>query len=180
MLLDNQASSSLTVHFCCQYLNSNTHSLGAMALPGTNYLFFFFGGQNHKIWIKPYFYTPIPKKAEILLKSIRVNMSAVRNCFIVCYYFTGFYVTLVVNRWWNQFVNLPWPDRLMFLISSSVHGRDEHGRLLRRTLMRYVNLTSLLIFRSVSTAVYKRFPTMDHVVEAGIVNGFALLGRLSA
>nr|XP_019604514.1 PREDICTED: bestrophin-3 isoform X2 [Rhinolophus sinicus]XP_019604515.1 PREDICTED: bestrophin-3 isoform X2 [Rhinolophus sinicus] len=57
----------------------------------------------------------------------------------------------------------------MFLISSSVHGRDEHGRLLRRTLMRYVNLTSLLIFRSVSTAVYKRFPTMDHVVEAGFM-----------
>ncbi|XP_059968863.1 bestrophin-3 isoform X1 [Mesoplodon densirostris] len=81
----------------------------------------------------------------------------------------GFYVTLVVNRWWNQFVNLPWPDRLMFLISSSVHGSDEYGRLLRRTLMRYVNLTSLLIFRSVSTAVYKRFPTMDHVVEAGFM-----------
>ncbi|XP_045040536.2 bestrophin-3 isoform X2 [Desmodus rotundus] len=57
----------------------------------------------------------------------------------------------------------------MFLISSSVHGRDERGRLLRRTLMRYVNLTSLLIFRSVSTAVYKRFPTMDHVVEAGFM-----------
>ncbi|XP_007951595.1 bestrophin-3 [Orycteropus afer afer] len=81
----------------------------------------------------------------------------------------GFYVTLVVNRWWNQFVNLPWPDRLMFLISSSVHGSDEYGRMLRRTLMRYVNLTSLLIFRSVSTAVYKRFPTIDHVVEAGFM-----------
>uniref|UniRef100_A0A667WXQ8 Bestrophin homolog n=1 Tax=Myripristis murdjan TaxID=586833 RepID=A0A667WXQ8_9TELE len=80
----------------------------------------------------------------------------------------GFYVTLVVNRWWNQFVNLPWPDRLMFLISSCVQGADEHGRLLRRTLMRYVNLTSLLIFRSVSTAVCKRFPTMEHVVEAGV------------
>ncbi|KGL79077.1 Bestrophin-3, partial [Tinamus guttatus] len=81
----------------------------------------------------------------------------------------GFYVTLVVNRWWNQFVNLPWPDRLMFLISSCVQGRDEYGRMLRRTLMRYVNLTSLLIFRSVSTAVYKRFPTMDHVVGAGFM-----------
>uniref|UniRef100_A0A3Q0SMK4 Bestrophin homolog n=1 Tax=Amphilophus citrinellus TaxID=61819 RepID=A0A3Q0SMK4_AMPCI len=79
----------------------------------------------------------------------------------------GFYVTLVVNRWWNQFVNLPWPDRLMFHISSCVQGKDEYGRLLRRTLVRYVNLTSLLIFRSVSTAVCKRFPTMDHVVEAG-------------
>lgn len=55
----------------------------------------------------------------------------------------------------------------MFLISSCVQGRDEYGRLIRRTLMRYVNLTSLLIFRSVSTAVYKRFPTMDHVVGAG-------------
>nr|XP_056702267.1 bestrophin-3 [Euleptes europaea] len=81
----------------------------------------------------------------------------------------GFYVTLVVNRWWNQFVNLPWPDRIMFLISSTIEGRDEYGRLLRRTLMRYVNLTSLLIFRSVSTAVYKRFPTTDHIVEAGFM-----------
>ncbi|KAL2087335.1 hypothetical protein ACEWY4_016163 [Coilia grayii] len=81
----------------------------------------------------------------------------------------GFYVTLVVNRWWNQFQNLPWPDRLMFLISSCVQGSDEQGRLLRRTLMRYVNLTSLLIFRSVSTAVCKRFPTIDHVVEAGFM-----------
>ncbi|XP_062238838.1 bestrophin-3-like [Platichthys flesus] len=81
----------------------------------------------------------------------------------------GFYVTLVVNRWWHQFVNLPWPDRLMFHISSCVQGKDEYGRLLRRTLVRYVNLTSLLIFRSVSTAVCKRFPTMDHVVEAGFM-----------
>ncbi|XP_008295246.1 bestrophin-3 [Stegastes partitus] len=81
----------------------------------------------------------------------------------------GFYVTLVVNRWWNQFVNLPWPDRLMFHISSCVQGKDEYGRLLRRTLVRYVNLTSLLIFRSVSTAVCKRFPTVDHVVEAGFM-----------
>ncbi|XP_068442754.1 bestrophin-3-like [Clinocottus analis] len=81
----------------------------------------------------------------------------------------GFYVTLVVNRWWHQFVNLPWPDRLMVHISSCVQGKDEYGRLLRRTLVRYVNLTSLLIFRSVSTAVCKRFPTMDHVVEAGFM-----------
>lgn len=39
--------------------------------------------------------------------------------------------------------------------------------------MRYVNLTSLLIFRSVSTAVYKRFPTMDHVVGAGTSEAFS-------
>ncbi|XP_078545349.1 bestrophin-2a isoform X2 [Lissotriton helveticus] len=81
----------------------------------------------------------------------------------------GFYVTLVVNRWWNQYRSIPLPDRLMCIISGNVHGSDEKGRLYRRTLMRYCNLSSLLILRSVSTAVFKRFPTVDHVVEAGFM-----------
>lgn len=33
--------------------------------------------------------------------------------------------------------------------------------------MRYANLSGVLIYRSVSTAVYKRFPTMEHLVQAG-------------
>ncbi|EPY89629.1 bestrophin-1 [Camelus ferus] len=75
----------------------------------------------------------------------------------------GFYVTLVVTRWWNQYENLPWPDRLMNLVSSFVEGKDEKGRLLRRTLMRYANLGNVLILRSVSAAVYKRFMTpLEH------------------
>ncbi|XP_062051999.1 bestrophin-1 isoform X2 [Lepus europaeus] len=81
----------------------------------------------------------------------------------------GFYVTLVVTRWWNQYENLPWPDRLMSLVSSCVEGRDAQGRLLRRTLIRYANLGILLILRSVSRAVYKRFPTSQHLVEAGFM-----------
>ncbi|XP_060711140.1 bestrophin-2 isoform X1 [Hemiscyllium ocellatum] len=81
----------------------------------------------------------------------------------------GFYVTLVVNRWWNQYTSIPLPDRLMCVISGNVHGADERGRMLRRTMMRYASLSALLILRSVSTAVIKRFPTMDHVVEAGFM-----------
>ena len=23
----------------------------------------------------------------------------------------GFYVTFIVQRWWQQFTNVPWPDR---------------------------------------------------------------------
>lgn len=79
----------------------------------------------------------------------------------------GFYVTLIVNRWWNQYTSIPLPDRIMCALSGGVHGGDERGRLLRRTLMRYASLSTILILRSVSTAVFKRFPTMDHVVEAG-------------
>lgn len=79
----------------------------------------------------------------------------------------GFYVTLVVNRWWSQYTSIPLPDRLMCVLSGGLQGNDERGRLLRRTMMRYASLSALLILRSVSTAVFKRFPTVDHVVEAG-------------
>uniref|UniRef100_A0A8C2M3N9 Bestrophin n=1 Tax=Cricetulus griseus TaxID=10029 RepID=A0A8C2M3N9_CRIGR len=79
----------------------------------------------------------------------------------------GFYVTLVVTRWWNQYESLPWPDRLMTQVSGFVEGKDEQGRRLRRTLMRYAILGQVLIMRSISTAVYKRFPSLQHLVQAG-------------
>ncbi|XP_032458305.1 bestrophin-4 [Phocoena sinus] len=82
----------------------------------------------------------------------------------------GFYVTLVVNRWWAQYTSIPLPDQLMCVISASVHGVDQRGRLLRRTLIRYANLASVLVLRSVSTRVLKRFPTMEHVVDAGFMS----------
>ncbi|XP_072319710.1 bestrophin-2a [Eucyclogobius newberryi] len=81
----------------------------------------------------------------------------------------GFYVTLVVNRWWSQYTCIPLPDPLMCILSGGLQGGDERGRLLRRTMMRYASLSALLILRSVSTAVFKRFPTIDHVVEAGFM-----------
>ncbi|XP_051048112.1 bestrophin-1 [Phodopus roborovskii] len=81
----------------------------------------------------------------------------------------GFYVTVVVTRWWNQYESLPWPDRLMSQVSGFVEGKDEQGRLLRRTLIRYAILGQVLILRSISTAVYKRFPSLKHLVQAGFM-----------
>uniref|UniRef100_UPI00398EDEBC bestrophin-4-like isoform X2 n=1 Tax=Pristiophorus japonicus TaxID=55135 RepID=UPI00398EDEBC len=81
----------------------------------------------------------------------------------------GFYVSLVVSRWWSQYQSMPWLDRLANTVSCHVQGTDEYGRMLRRTLMRYANLASILTYRSVSTAVYKRFPTMRHMTEAGFM-----------
>lgn len=71
------------------------------------------------------------------------------------------------NRWWGQYTSFPLPDNLMMVVSGNVHGADERGRLLRRTLMRYANLSSVLILRSISTRVHKRFPSLEHIVEAG-------------
>ncbi|KAK2727867.1 hypothetical protein QYM36_008369 [Artemia franciscana] len=69
----------------------------------------------------------------------------------------GFYVTTIANRWWQQYVALPWPDK------------DEESRLIRRTLLRYTNLMMILVLRSISLAVKRRFPTLEHVVESGIM-----------
>ncbi|KAI2667584.1 Bestrophin-4 [Labeo rohita] len=81
----------------------------------------------------------------------------------------GFYVTQAFQRWWGQYTSFPLPDNLMMVVSGNVHGTDERGRLLRRTLMRYANLSSVLILRSISTRVRKRFQTVEDIVEAGFM-----------
>lgn len=34
----------------------------------------------------------------------------------------GFYVSLVVKRWWEQYKLLPWPDTLALFISAAISG----------------------------------------------------------
>ncbi|KAG8196922.1 hypothetical protein JTE90_027625 [Oedothorax gibbosus] len=81
----------------------------------------------------------------------------------------GFYVSLVIGRWWDQFDAIPWPDRLCYKIGAYVHGADERSRMIRRTMGRYLILLQAITFQSVSTAVKKRFPTSQHLVAAGIM-----------
>nr|XP_045611052.1 bestrophin homolog 17-like isoform X1 [Procambarus clarkii]XP_045611055.1 bestrophin homolog 17-like isoform X1 [Procambarus clarkii]XP_045611056.1 bestrophin homolog 17-like isoform X1 [Procambarus clarkii] len=97
---------------------------------------------------------------------------------VFCQYFSdliplsfvlGFYVSIVVQRWWEQYLSLPWPDSLALFVSTSIHGQDERSRLMRRTVMRYVNLTELITLIMISPTVKKRFPTLDHLVEAGFM-----------
>ncbi|RWR98480.1 bestrophin-2-like protein, partial [Dinothrombium tinctorium] len=81
----------------------------------------------------------------------------------------GFYVTIVVERWWNQFRAVPWPDKAAMLIQAHIHGNDERSRIIRRTLVRYLILIQALTFMAVSTKVRKRFPNEDYLVEAGLM-----------
>ncbi|XP_050549174.1 bestrophin-4-like [Daktulosphaira vitifoliae] len=81
----------------------------------------------------------------------------------------GFYVTYVAKRWWKQYLAIPWPDKAMHIISLYIDGNDEQGRLIRRSLMRYLILTLIMVLRSISSSVKKRFPTLDHVVESGFM-----------
>ncbi|XP_039286837.1 bestrophin-2 isoform X1 [Nilaparvata lugens] len=81
----------------------------------------------------------------------------------------GFYVTLVVKRWWEQYRLLPWPDTLALFVSAAIPGVDERGRLMRRNIVRYAVLAYVITLKHVSVRVKKRFPTLQHVVDAGFM-----------
>lgn len=79
----------------------------------------------------------------------------------------GFFVTLVIGRWWGQFMSLPWPDRVALVVTAVVHGHDDRGRLMRRTIMRYFCLAFVMTMSSISPPAKKRFPTFQHITDAG-------------
>ena len=89
------------------------------------------------------------------------------NNLIPVAFILGFYVSLVVNRFWEQLNMLPWPHRLASFTSSLVQGTDRRGRLLRRTILRYANLAYVLTMRSICFPVNKRFPSLQVITESG-------------
>nr|CAD7425280.1 unnamed protein product [Timema monikensis] len=81
----------------------------------------------------------------------------------------GFYVSLIVKRWWEQYRLLPWPDSLALFVSAAIPGSEERGRLMRRNIVRYAMLSYVITLQKVSFRVKKRFPTWQHVVDAGLM-----------
>ncbi|KAH8371305.1 hypothetical protein KR093_006841 [Drosophila rubida] len=81
----------------------------------------------------------------------------------------GFFVALVMGRWWAQYKAIPWPDSIALLVSSSIHGADDRARAMRRTIMRYVCLCQVIVFTMISPSVKKRFPSYNQIVEAGLL-----------
>ncbi|KAK5975201.1 Bestrophin [Trichostrongylus colubriformis] len=107
---------------------------------------------------------PMKRSFESLAIYCREFTSVVPITFVM-----GFYVTFIVGRWWQQYVNIPWPDKVCLQISAYIHGSDVRSRMIRRSLARYINLISALTFQNISTVIKRRFPTISHLVEAGIL-----------
>ncbi|XP_066542453.1 bestrophin-4 [Hoplias malabaricus] len=148
---------------------------------GFSKLLFRWKGSIYKLLYKEFLlfcllYTSFSLVYRCVLSDVQQELfeRAARHCnkfakLIPMSFVLGFYVTQAFQRWWGQYTSFPLPDNLMMVVSGNVHGSDERGRLLRRTLMRYANLSSVLILRSISTRVHKRFPTLQHIVDAGFM-----------
>ncbi|KAK6963423.1 Bestrophin-3 [Biomphalaria glabrata] len=110
----------------------------------------------------------LPDEHKRVFEKIAIELRAASNI-IPLSFILGFYVSFIVERWWTQFINVPWPDRTLFVMAAYLHGTDERSRMMRRAVARYVMFALILICRNVSVSVMKRFPTLDHIVTAGFV-----------
>uniref|UniRef100_A0A914UH19 Angiotensin-converting enzyme n=1 Tax=Plectus sambesii TaxID=2011161 RepID=A0A914UH19_9BILA len=98
-----------------------------------------------------------------------VHLAANYTSAIPLTFMLGFYVSLVLNRWWEIFMNIAWPDNIAISIATYVQGNDESARIQRRTIVRYLVLAEVLVLRDISSSVKKRFPSLNHVVNAGLM-----------
>jgi len=76
----------------------------------------------------------------------------------------GFYVTQVVSRWWEQWNALAWPDDLALNLNLYCEDRST-----RRTIVRWGCLSNILVLRHLSIKVAKRFPSLEHLIEAQLL-----------
>lgn len=79
-------------------------------------------------------------------------------------------MSVIISRWWDQWNQIPWIDRLAHVVIANVRGHDVAGRLLRRNLLRYVQLSSMLVYRLMSPTIMERFPELQDLVTDGYMS----------
>ncbi|XP_054281455.1 bestrophin-2-like [Macrosteles quadrilineatus] len=81
----------------------------------------------------------------------------------------SFFVENVATKWWHQYQLLPSADTLAIYTNATIPGKDDQSRIIRRTIVRYAVLSLVLTMRNISVGIRKRFPTIHHVQEAGLI-----------
>uniref|UniRef100_F1LC61 Bestrophin homolog n=1 Tax=Ascaris suum TaxID=6253 RepID=F1LC61_ASCSU len=101
---------------------------------------------------------------ENLITYLNTQLNYIPLTFIL-----GFYVSTIVQRWTIVFTNMGYIESEALLISSYVQGDDEETKMMRRSMVRYMCLSQLLVYRDISVGVRKRFPTHQSIVQAGFM-----------
>ncbi|CAI5453047.1 unnamed protein product [Caenorhabditis angaria] len=79
----------------------------------------------------------------------------------------GFFVSVIVARWWEQFNWISWPDKLMLMVAACIPG--EENLIVRQTIARWSTLQAAIAWAGISVRTLKRFPTERHMVAAKIM-----------
>ncbi|KAG7153503.1 Bestrophin-4-like [Homarus americanus] len=100
-----------------------------------------------------------------IFEKVSVHCSLFRNLIPISFVL-GFYVSLIVSRWWGMYLSIPWPDTLCIYLAI-IQGTDARARMMRCTVVRYVNLAIVMTFSMIAPGVKKNFPGLEQMVDAG-------------
>ncbi|PIO73279.1 bestrophin-3 domain protein [Teladorsagia circumcincta] len=81
----------------------------------------------------------------------------------------GFFVAGVLKRFWYLYNIIGFMENIALMTALYVRGTAERARQYRRNIVRYCQLTQVLVFRDLSMKCRKRFPTLDTVAAAGFM-----------
>ncbi|PAV91508.1 hypothetical protein WR25_14202 isoform A [Diploscapter pachys] len=68
-----------------------------------------------------------------------------------------------------MFMSIGWIDTPALWIAQYIVGSSVKALMYRRNMIRYCVLTQEMVFRDIAASVRKRFPTMHHLVTAGLM-----------
>lgn len=108
----------------------------------------------------------LPESNKRSFEELVVHIARFRN-FIPLSLVLGFYVSLVVGRWWGVYQSIPWPDKAAIIVATHLPGQSPAVREARRDILRYINLTIALTFRMVSPVVARKLTSLHHFVSSG-------------
>ncbi|VDN53031.1 unnamed protein product [Dracunculus medinensis] len=115
------------------------------------------------IFRTPFFLTQNQKfLIEKLANYFDTYLNSINLTFIL-----GFFVSNIAVRWDEVIKNMGYIESFAIYVSNFIRGDDEETRMVRRSIVRYICLAQILVFRDISVDIRKRFPTLDSIVRAG-------------
>ncbi|KAA0188501.1 Bestrophin [Fasciolopsis buskii] len=78
----------------------------------------------------------------------------------------GFFVAGIITRWYRMYMYIPWMNEVALHVASGINGKDEIAtRKVRITIMRYLNLSWILMMRLISDQIASRFTTEQQIAD---------------
>lgn len=90
------------------------------------------------------------------------------NTIVPVTFVLGFYTSIMFTRWWAQFQSIPWIDPLAQALNISFKD-DPSSLLMKRSIVRWINLAACLVYQDASTRIKKVYPDLSSLVRLGVL-----------
>ncbi|EGT33561.1 hypothetical protein CAEBREN_08664 [Caenorhabditis brenneri] len=98
-----------------------------------------------------------------------VDYTSARLSYVPLDWMLGFFIAGVLRRFWYLYDIIGFIDNIACSTATYIRGDSDRAKQYRRNIIRYCELTQVLIFRDLSMKARKRFPTLDTVAAAGFM-----------